>query len=62
MPTIYFGVVKKFLIHRYRVAMMSDNVKLSRKFLIKFSSVTSTKLWSLNYLKVNFYKNNLEKN
>ena len=38
--------------------MLQNNVKL----LINFSAIARIKLWSLNNLKVNFYKNNLEKN
>ena len=42
--------------------MLSDNAKLFRTLLINFSAVIRTKLWSLNFLGVNFYRNNLEKN
>ena len=41
--------------------MMLDSEKLSRKFLINFSVITNTKLWSLDYLKVDFYNNNKKK-
>ena len=33
-----------------------------QKFFVYFSATTRTILRSLNYLKANFYKNNLEKN
>ena len=42
--------------------MLSDNAKLFRTLLINFSAVIRTKLWSLNFLGVNFYRNNSEKN
>ena len=57
-----FVLLQKFLIHRYQRVIMSDNAKLSQKFLIRFSVITSTKLWSLSYLQVNFYKKNSENN
>ena len=33
---------------------MLVNLKLSGKFLINFSAIAGAKLWSLNYLKVNY--------
>ena len=41
--------------------MLAGNAKLSRELQINFSAIISNKLQSLNYLKVNFCKNNLEK-
>ena len=43
---------KRFLIRRYQGAIMLDNLKMYWKFLINFSAITNTELWSLNYVKI----------
>ena len=43
---VYFRVVvsQQYLTHRYQGVMISDNVKMSRTFLINFSATVTSKL------------------
>ena len=53
---------QKILIGCYQGITLPNNAELFQKILVIFTVITRTKWRSFNYLKVNFYKNNLEKN
>ena len=59
--TIYFRAVGNDFNSLSSRGYNSDILKFSLKFLIVFSAITTNKLWSLNYLKDNFNKNEFEK-